>query len=54
MTTYYQCLECGAYFDEELAWLHAEPGMSKCAPGPLFPKPRIIECRTGRYGALKN
>lgn len=50
--TYYQCLECKVYLDEEMAWCHAEK--SKCAKGPLFPKPRIIECRTGRYGALKN
>jgi len=50
---YYQCLECEAYFDEEMAWFHAEPGMSKCARGVLFPKPRIIEMRSGKYGVLK-
>lgn len=53
-TRYFQCLECNGYFDEELAYFHAEPGMSECAKGRLFPKPRLIEITTGKYGAMKN
>ena len=49
---YYQCLECEAYFDEYMAWNHV--ANSKCSKGGIFKKPRIIECQTGKYGALKN